>query len=158
MAGILLDNKSSAETAEKVLKLKSLFAANHIQFGDVFPVILTDNGGVFANIFALENALNGQRVTRLFFCDPMQSSQKPRVEKNHTLFRDIVPKSESFDAFTQDTVNLIFSHVNCVKRKCLNGKSPFDVFSFTHGEEIANLLGVRAIPAVQVIQSPRLLK
>ena len=39
------------------------------------------------------------------------------VEKNHTLFRDIVPKGKSFDKFTQDTVNLIFSHVNSVKRK-----------------------------------------
>jgi hypothetical protein len=38
----------------------------------------------------------------------MQSCQKPRVEKNHTLFRDIVPKGESFDCLTQDMVNLIF--------------------------------------------------
>jgi IS30 family transposase len=88
----------------------------------------------------------------------MQSSQKPRVEKNHTLFRDIVPKGESFDTFTQDTVNLIFSHVNSVKRKSLNGKSAFEVFEFTCGEALAGLLGIRAVPADQVVQSPLLLK
>ena len=158
MAGILLDNKTAAESAEKIRKLKALLATHNIRFGDVFPVILTDNGGEFANVLAFENAPEGEKETRLFFCDPMQSSQKPRVEKNHTLFRDIVPKGESFDAFTQDTVNLVFSHVNSVKRKSLNGKSPFEVFAFTYGEEVANLLGVRAIDADRVIQSPQLLR
>ena len=154
MAGILLENKTAAETATKIRGLKATFAANGIRFGDVISLILTDNGGEFANISAFENALNGEIETRIFFCDPMQSSQKPRVEKNHTLFRDIVPKGENFDGFTQDTVNLIFSHVNSVKRKSLNGKSPFDVFAFTYSEDIAAILGVEKIPAEEVLQSP----
>jgi IS30 family transposase len=158
MAGILLDNKTAAESAEKIKDLKAFLAANNVRFGDVFPTLLTDNGGEFANVSAFENAPNGEQETLLFFCDPMQSSQKPRVEKNHTLFRDIVPKGESFDDFTQDTVNLIFSHVNSVKRKSLNGKSPFDIFAFTYGEDITALLGVQAIAADQVCQSPRILR
>ena len=88
----------------------------------------------------------------------MQSCQKPRVEKNHTLFRDIVPKGNSFDDFTQDTVNLIFSHVNSVNRKRLNGKSPYELFCFTYGKLIADILGIERIPANQVIQSPLLLE
>jgi IS30 family transposase len=158
MPGILLDNKTAAETTEKISALKAMLAANHIRFGDVFPLILTDNGGEFANVFAFENTLDGEMESRLFFCDPMQSCQKPRVEKNHTLFRDIVPKGESFDAFTQDTVNLIFSHVNSVRRKILNGKSPFQLFAYTYGEKLASLLGVNEIPDDKVIQTPRLLK
>ena len=158
MAGILLDNKTATESAEKIKGVKAALATNNIRFGDVFPVLLTDNGGEFANVAAFENAPNGEPETLLFFCDPMQSSQKPRIEKNHTLFRDIVPKGESFDSFTQDTVNFIFSHVNSVKRKSLNGKSPFEVFVFTYGEEIASLLGIKAIPAEEVIQSHKLLK
>ena len=158
MAGILLENKTAPEAAEKIRALKRLLAANHIPFGDVFPLILTDNGGEFANIPAFENIAEGERETRLFFCDPMQSSQKPRVEKNHTLFRDIVPKGESFDAFTQDTVNLIFSHVNSVKRKSLNGKSPYELFAFTYGQDLPTLLGVKKIHPEHVLQSPKLLK
>ena len=80
------------------------------------------------------------------------------MEKNHTIFRDIVPKGSSFDHFTQETVNLIFSHINEVKRKILNGKSPYEMFSFVFGKDIATLLGVCEIPAEQVLQSPKLLK
>ena len=73
-------------------------------------------------------------------------------------YRDIVPKGESFQAFSQDTINLIFSHVNSVRRNSLNGKSPYEVFSFTFGSELADLLGIQRIPARDVIQSPLLCK
>jgi IS30 family transposase len=158
MVGILLDNKTSSEVATKVRRLKVELSSGGVSFGDVFPLILTDNGGEFADVFTIENQADGLKETMLFFCDPMQSCQKPKVEKNHTLFRDIVPKGESFDHFTQDVVNLIFSHVNSVKRKSLNGKSPYDVFVFTYGDELAAILGISAIPADQVTQSPRLLR
>lgn len=158
MAGILLDNKSAAEAAAKFRKLKADFASYGVRFGDVLPLVLTDNGGEFSDIPAFEYDLDGVKETDLFFCDPMQSCQKPKVEKNHTLFRDIVPKSQSFDGFTQETVNLIFSHVNSVKRKSLNGKTPYELFSFTYGVEIAEIFSIIPIPALQVVQSPKLLK
>ena len=158
MFGILLENKTAAEASEKIISLKEKFRKNGSRFGDTLPLVLTDNGGEFANVSAFELDEDGQTETRLFFCDPMRSCQKPRVEKNHTLFRDIVPKGESFDHFTQETVNSVFSHVNGVKRKSLNGKSPYDVFSFTFGERIASLLGITHIPAKDVIQSPNMLK
>jgi IS30 family transposase len=158
MFGLLLDNKTAAEAAAKVHALKVRLNEGGIRFGDIFSPLLTDNGGEFANVFAFINDLDGVPEADLFFCDPYQSSQKPKVEKNHTMFRDIVPKGESFDHFTQETLNLIFSHVNSVKRKSLNGKTPFEVFSFMFGESTAALLGINAIPAVDVIQSPKLLK
>ena len=64
----------------------------------------------------------------------------------------------SFDNFTQDTVNLIFSHVNAVKRKNFNGKSAYDMFVFTFSEELAEVLGISYVPPEDVIQSPKLLK
>jgi len=157
MFGLLLDDKTAAESAQKVRSLKEMLFANNIRFGDVFPLILTDNGKEFANISAFTADVDGEIETALFFCDPFRSYQKPKVEKNHTLFRDIVPKGESFDHFTQETVDLIFSHVNNVKRKSLNGKSPYDVFTFTYGEKTASLLGISRIPASEVTQSPILL-
>ena len=162
MFGILLDNKSSHEVTEKITALKSKLIAKGFNFGDIMPLILTDNGGEFANIFAIENDIESDgefiKETSLFFCDPYKSSQKPRVEKNHTLFRDIVPQGTSFDDFTQQTVNLIFSHMNSVKRKIYNGKTPYELFTFTYSEEIANTLGVDNIPAENVVQSPKLLR
>jgi IS30 family transposase len=156
--GLLMDNKSSLEAAHKIRKLKNNLTLAGLCFGDLFPVILTDNGGEFANVAAFELDAQGQKETSLFFCDPYQASQKPHCEKNHTLFRDIVPCGSSFDDFTQETVNLIFSHVNGVKRKRLGGKSPYEVFAFLYGVDAAAALGIRAVPPHEVVQSPKLLR
>jgi IS30 family transposase len=158
MIGLLLEDKTAASVSQKFCHLREKFKNNNICFGDIFPLILTDNGGEFANVSSIEKNTEDEIESSLYFCDPYQSSQKPRVEKNHTLFRDIVPKGESFDSFTQETLDLIFSHVNSVKRKSLNGKSPFEVFTFTYSEKISSILGIRAIQADEVIQSPKLLK
>jgi IS30 family transposase len=158
MFGLLLDNKTAAEATSKIRALKEHMSSHNIRFGDVIPLLLTDNGGEFANISAFMTDLNGEIGTELFFCDPMQSCQKPKVEKNHTLFRDIIPKGESFDSFTQETVNLVFSHVNSVKRKALNGKTPYEMFSFMFDQNIVSFLGIEEVPAVDVVQSPKLLK
>jgi len=158
MFGLLLDSKAAAEAALKIRALKARMRDGGVRFGNVMPLLLTDNGGEFANVFAFTLDLDGEPEADLFFCDPYRSSQKARVEKNHTLFRDIVPGGGSFDDFTQDTVNLIFSHVNGVKRKILNGKTPFEVFTFMYGRDVAALLGITEIPAHDVMQSPKLLK
>jgi IS30 family transposase len=158
MFGLLLDNKTAAEVTLKIRVLKESLLSGGVRFGYILPLLLTDNGGEFSNVAAFTQALDGTHEANLFFCDPYQSSQKPKVEKNHTLFRDIVPKGESFDHFSQDTVNMIFSHVNSIKRKSLNGKTPFEMFSFMYGDNVASLLGISAIPAADVVQSPILLK
>lgn len=86
------------------------------------------------------------------------SYEKPHIEKNHTLLRDIVPKGNSFDNFTQDTVNMIFSHINAVKRKQFNGKSAYDLFTFSYSKELADAFGIEYISPENVIQTPALLK
>ena len=158
MIGFLLPDKSAASVSSVILTLKKHLYDHGIPFGTVFPIILTDNGGEFSDVAAIENELCGNKETHLFFCDPSQSSQKPHVEKNHTLFRDIVPQGASFDGFTQDTVNLIFSHVNSVKRKTLNGRTPYQMLAFTYGDDLPGLIGIEDIPAEHVVQSPLLLK
>ena len=158
MFGLLLDNKSADEVASKVRALKLTLGTAEIRFGEVIPLLLTDNGGEFANVAAFIDDLDGEPESKLFFCDPYRACQKPKVEKNHTLFRDIVPKGSSFDNFTQDTVDLIFSHVNGVKRKVFNGRTPYEMFAFVYGYVIPTIFGIQEIPAAQVIQSPKLLK
>lgn len=115
MAGILLNNKTATEAALKISELKKKLKMSGFSFGDIVPIILTDNGGEFSNIAAFENDENGNIETHMFFCELNASYEKPHIEKKHTLFRDIVPSGSSFDGFTPETVNLIFSHVNAVK-------------------------------------------
>lgn len=99
-----------------------------------------------------------RRESKLFFCDPNHSDQKGRIEKNHTLIRDILPKGTSFANLTQEEINLLCSHVNSVKRAVLNGKSAYEFFTFTYGEEIPKLLGISKMPAEDVCQSCKLLQ
>lgn len=158
MTGLLLDNKTAAETASKMKVLKEHLKLAGFSFGDIFPVLLTDNGGEFSCISAIENDENDIQKTRLFFCEPNAPYEKPHIEKNHTLFREIFPSGTSFDNFNQETVNLIFSHVNAVKRKNFNGKSAYDLFTFTYSAELAHALGISFIDPKNVIQSPKLLR
>jgi IS30 family transposase len=156
--GRLLDCKSALAVGTAFAELKQTLTSNGFSFGSVFPVLLTDNGGEFANIFAIENDLNGEKECSLFFCDPYQSCQKPRVEKNHTLFRDIAPGGTSFDDWTQETVNLIFSHINSVARAKLHGKTSYELFSFLQSENLCNTFGIKKIAPKAIIQSPKLLR
>ncbi len=156
MIGLLLDNKTAPEAANKIQNLKAKLKTFHINFGDIAPLLLTDNGGEFSIVSAFENDPDGNAESRMFFCEPCSPHEKAEIEKNHTLFRDIVKTGTSFDDFTQETVNLIFSHVNAVKRKQFNGKSAYDMFSFYYSEMLASALGISFVPADEVIQSPKL--
>ena len=141
MAGLLLENKTAAEAAGKIQLLKARLKKSGFCFGDIAPLLLTDNGGEFSIVSAFEADADGNQESRIFFCEPCSPYEKAEIEKNHTLFRDIVKSGSSFDSFTQETVNLIFSHVNAVKRKQFNGKSAYDMFSFYYSEELAEAFG-----------------
>ena len=152
----LLDNKTALEVTKHLYDIKNTLHQADKDFFQLFPVILTDNGGEFARVDDIEMDVRGE--SKFFFCDPNRSDQKGRIEKNHTLIRDILPKGTSFDNLTQEDINLVCSHVNSVKRAALNGKSAYELFAFTYGEEIPKLLGISKIPAEDVCQSSKLLQ
>ena len=62
------------ETPVSVVEMDSVI-------GRIGSKVLTDNGGEFANVSAFTHGLDGAAETDLFFCDPYQSSQKPKVKK-----------------------------------------------------------------------------
>ena len=150
-----LDNKTALEVTKHLYDIKNTLHQADKDFFQLFPVILTDNGEEFVRVDEIEMDVRGE--SRLFFCDPNRSDQKDRIEKNHTLIRDILPKRTSFDNLTQEDINLVCSHVNSVKRAALNGKSAYELFAFTYGEEIPKLLGISKIPAEDVCQFATLL-
>ncbi len=78
-----------AQTAREVTKrFQELHRAlGETNFRRLFPVILTDRGSEFSNPKELE-ALG----TRIFYCDPMQSSQKPHVERWNREVRCLILK------------------------------------------------------------------
>ena len=150
----LLDTKSADQVVEHLNRIKIDLLKQELSFSSLFPIILTDNGGEFAHISAIES--DDENHCHLFFCEPNRPDQKARIEKNHTLIRDYFPKGTSFDEYTQEDINLAVSHLNGVKRQSLNNKSAYECFTFMFGESIAKTLGVHYIEPNNVIQSPKL--
>ena len=128
-------------------------------FREIFPVLLADNGPEFSNPGSLEFAAGSQeRRTRVFYCNPYSSYEKPHVENNHENIRKILPKGTSFDSLTQEDVNLVMSHVNSMRRKEYNDRTAIERFIEKFGEKAFAVLGLKAIDAKDVCLLPGLLK
>ncbi len=133
----------------------------HDDFCAFFPVILTDNGSEFSNPAALETAPDGRPRTKIFYCDPMASWQKPNVERCHEMYRRIIPSGTSLDCYTQQDMNLAASHVNSYARPSLGNKTAFEMLAIYYGTErtqkLLRLLGHTPIEPEKIVLSPTLL-
>ena len=128
-------------------------------FSKLFPVILTDNGSEFSNPKSIEyrNTFPLLR-THVFYCDAGSPYQKGAIEVNHELIRRVLLKGTSFNQLTQDDINLMMNHINSYKRKKLNNRSPYETFSFYHGEEVLHKLGCAPVASSDIMLKPALLK
>lgn len=127
-------------------------------FIELFPLLLGDNGSEFSNPKAIEFDSQGNRRTRVFYCDPSSPFQKGAAENNHEFIRRIIPKGGSLDNYSVADINLMMDHINSYGRKKLGDKSPYEAFAFLHGEEFLNKLGCRPIPHHEITLQPTLLK
>ena len=126
-------------------------------FQALFPALLGDNGSEFSNPLAIEIDAYGLPRTKVFYCDPYASFQKPSVELNHEFIRKILPKGKPFDHLAQGDVNLMMSHINSYSREKLNDKSPLEMFGFLYGGDTLKKLGISPIPPNEIILKPSLL-
>jgi IS30 family transposase len=127
-------------------------------FKRLFPMILTDNGVEFKNPEALEHTRTGLLRTRLFFCDPQASWQKPHVENCHRVLRRILPKGNGFNNLTVSDVRLITRHINSMIRENLSNKTPFSLMRSNDQKKLLDALQLSPIPPDEVVLSPKLLK
>ncbi|NLB78423.1 MAG: helix-turn-helix domain containing protein, partial [Clostridiaceae bacterium] len=155
MIGFLHSEKTNESMANRIDWLQDRLGAE--LFSKLFPLLLTDRGVEFEKHQLFELDKSGNTRLRIFYCDPMQSSQKPHVENNHNYVRDIIPNSYPLDCLTQDDIDLMFSHINSAPRLSLGDKSPFEVFSFIYGEEAVKCLNIRKIERDDVILKPYLI-
>ena len=154
---IFLMRDGKADTV--VEQLDWLTAALGLEtFKKLFPVILTDNGSEFKHTREMEFTVDGQRRTRIYYCDPQASWQKPHVEKNHEYIRYVLPKGKSFSPYTQEDIILVLNHINSTRRSKLGGKTPFELADSEEFQQLKAVMGLEAIPADEVDLTPRLLK
>ena len=126
-------------------------------FRELFPVILTDNGVEFKDPISLEHSAKNCLRTRLFFCDPQASWQKPHVEKSHVELRKILPKGTSFAKLTAEDVTLVLNHVNSEPRESLDNRTPFELFTGKNEKKLLDLLNLHPVPPDEVTLSSKLL-
>jgi IS30 family transposase len=155
MIGFLHTQKTSESMAKSIDKLQERLGAQ--LFSKLFPVLLTDRGSEFEIYRLFELDASGNSRLCIFYCDPMQSSQKPHVENNHNYIRDIIPNSYPLNGLTQDKIDLMFSHINSVPRRSLGDKTPYEVFCFLYGVEAARCLNISRIVHDDVVLKPRLI-
>ena len=160
MLAVLIPDKCAESVAGA---FDALYARlGHDEFARLFPVVLTDRGTEFSNPSRLEFAAAGgggepARRCRVFFCDPMNSNQKSRIERNHEILREILPKGVSFDGLGQEDVDKAVAHVNAYVRQSQSDRTPREVFDFLYGEGTADRLGVARVDPADVCLKPRLL-
>ena len=127
------------------------------RFRKLFPVILTDNGRCFKNALELEYTKKGSLRTKIFYCDPQASWQKPHIEKNHEFIRYIIPKGKTFKGYTQEDMTLIANHINSTIRAGLGYRSPFELADTEEMKKLLEVLNMSPVAADEVCLSPKLL-
>jgi len=127
-------------------------------FRKLFPVILTDNGSEFKHTEQMEKTVEGEPRTKIFYCDPQASWQKPHIEKNHEYIRYVLPKGKSFNPYTQEDIDLLVNHINSTKRSKLDGKCPYELTDGDLFSQLKSVMNLELIPADEVNLKPKLLK
>lgn len=126
------------------------------KFMELFPVCLADNGIEFSDPKKIEFNANGDRRSRVFYCDSSAPYQKGSCEARHEMIRRCIPKGVDITPYTSEQITTMMCHINSYSRKTLGNKSPYEVFAFQYGEEVLKKLGLRLIPANEIILSPKL--
>lgn len=119
-------------------------------FRRLFPVILTDNGMEFKHVDELEKTETGEKRTKIFYCDPQASWQKPHIEKNHEYIRYVIPRGRSLNKYTQEDMWLLVNHINSTRRAKLDNRSPYEMGNSDDMRDLMELLGLRQIPPDEV--------
>ena len=157
MIGILHTEKTADSMSKTLDKFQDILSSK--EYKELFSLLLTDRGSEFAKPIQFEvNTSTGEIRSNIFYCDPQMPSQKPHVENNHILLRDILPKKTDLSNLTQEKLDLIFSHINSLPREKLSGKTPYEVFKFMHGKRILDRLNIKEVKKDDVNITPSLLK
>lgn len=156
MLAYLLENKEMLSVVSVLDQIERTLGSE--EFCRVFPVLLTDNGNEFANPELFEYGIAGEKRATIYYCEPRQSNQKGRLEKNHEYIRYILPKGTSFDGLSQEDVTLMTNHINSTARPGLGSKTPIELAQRSIPPGTLKKLGVSLIEPDKVCLTKDLFK
>ena len=119
----VLTNKTAAATSQVMRRRLRDYPAALKQS------ITYDNGSENACHDELNEALG----TASFFCAPYHSWEKGRVEQVNGLIRRFLPKGSNFHELSHGEMNRIEKFLNHRPRKCLQYRTPYEVFREVRG-------------------------
>ena len=131
---------SLAILAERVSRLTKLKKIDHNNAQDFSNAIIHRLGSVASarrKTITYDNGkenMDHQRInaslgTRSFFCNPYHSWEKGSVEQIIGLVRRYLPKKTDFAKVSDHQIAYIEHQLNSRPRKCLDFKTPYEVFS-----------------------------
>ena len=151
-----IETQTITEITNKINKIKT--EIGYEMFHKIFKVILTDNGKEFKRPDLIEDNGPDVKESKVFFCDYKRSDQKGNIEVTHEYIRRFIEQGTNIDNYSDEDILLMMNHINNVKRKKLNGKSPYELMAKKYGEEVLKKLGFYYIPPQDIILNPSLFK
>ena len=146
--GILIPNLRPTSVSQVVRSLQKKLGN---LFQPLFEVILADNGVEFDELIpASVDPKTGEVYSNVFYTRPYNSGDKGGCERNHELFRYLVPKGHGLSDLTQKDIDFMFSMINSYPRESLKWKTPIDVFKQYFPTDILNLLSLKSVPLENV--------
>ena len=109
-------NKQADRVAETIIEL--------LNWVDPLKTITADNGKEFAKHLKISRELN----VDVYFAHPYSSWERGTNENTNGLIRQYLPKSRNLTSVTTEEEMLIMDRLNLRPRKCLDFKTPFEVF------------------------------
>ena len=114
-----IDKKNSSLVAKKMIELLSHLPTDRRRS------ITPDRGMEFAKHVSVSQALDG---LQFYFPDPHAPWQRGTNENTNGLLREYLPKSFDMANCSENEITAFIAKLNLRPRKCLNWKSPFEVF------------------------------
>ncbi len=111
----ILSSRNAEETSQVIIR----------QLQDL-PVssISLDNGSEFSDYHSIEQSLK----TSVFFAEPHRPWQRGTNENTNDILRFFFPKGYDFHSLSEEDLDVVLSLINHRPRKCLQWRSPFEVF------------------------------
>ena len=159
--GMYHEGKTAKDMLDGLLKLEEALGAD--LFSRYAEVVVTDRGSEFVLADEVESRPDGSRRCHIFYCDPLQSGQKGSLEQIHTVLRFFLPKKKNLHELglvSQESLNLVVSHMDSYVYKALKGKTPFQMADFYTPGFAARMeaFGLQRIAPDDVTLKPEILK
>jgi len=117
----VVDRKSRRLNLKKVPRLKeTVIAYNRMLKADNALSCTMDNGP--------ENASWKKLRIPIYFCQPYHPFEKGTVENTFQRLRRFIPKKSRLSQYSDDDISIIVDKMNNTPRKCLNWKTPNEIF------------------------------